>query len=362
LGKMMRLPVKEEVKEGFITGKVTDAKGNPVPYATVIISGAKIGTAADEQGNFKIKAKTGDVLKVTSAAFETKMVTLSNTGFQKIVLSQATMDGMIMVAVGGISACSSDEYVAPDEPRHIAQLYVKESGNNDPIANAQLTIVRNNQSKQKKRYTSSKGFYELRNIKKSDTYTITVSAMGYKEQSVIINGDAFRKRKIDKVILMQKQELNKIVQELAVTAEIQKSTQPVTMPDVVNSLTGNVGGVVVSARKVKSPLLYSLFRPLLSSTPKKPAEEVKAAEITAYPNPVELGGSITITTTNLAEGNYTLFITTITGEKLYSTPVKLSKAVSSFTINTAQIKNPGIYVIEMISESGNKTAGKLLVQ
>jgi azurin len=364
LGRMTRLPVKEEVKEGFVTGKVTDDKGNPVPYATVIVSGTKIGTAADEQGNFNIRAKTGDVFKISCVGFETKMVTLSNTGFQTIVLSSATMDGMLMVAVGGISACSSDDYVAPEQPRHIAQLYVKDNGNNDPVANAQLTIIRNNQDKQKKRYTSSKGFYELRNIKESDSYTITVSAMGYKEQSLIINGTDFNKRKMDRIILLEKQELKKLVQEIAVTAEIQKSTQPVTLPDAANALTGRVGGVQVfhETRITKPSLLSSLLRPLFSSSPKKPAEQAKTATITAYPNPVTLGGSVTITTANLAEGDYTLFITTIAGEKLYSTRVQLAKAGASFTINTVHVKKPGIYVIEMISESGNKAAGKLLIQ
>src|SRR6476620_8683283 len=54
----------------LISGKVTDAKGAPVPGATIKL---KSGTAvaADENGNFKINAQTGDVLTITSIDFET---------------------------------------------------------------------------------------------------------------------------------------------------------------------------------------------------------------------------------------------------------------------------------------------------
>lgn len=48
-----------------VTGKVTDAQGKPVPYATVTVKGTKIITQTDEQGNFTIKAGSGNVLNVT---------------------------------------------------------------------------------------------------------------------------------------------------------------------------------------------------------------------------------------------------------------------------------------------------------
>jgi TonB-linked SusC/RagA family outer membrane protein len=54
----------------LISGKVTDSKGVPVPGATVKLkSGAAV--AADEQGNFQINAKTGDVLTITSIDYGT---------------------------------------------------------------------------------------------------------------------------------------------------------------------------------------------------------------------------------------------------------------------------------------------------
>ena len=45
---------------------MTDESGNPIPFATVIIKGTKQGASADQNGNYTIKAKTGDVLVISS--------------------------------------------------------------------------------------------------------------------------------------------------------------------------------------------------------------------------------------------------------------------------------------------------------
>ncbi|MBC7886715.1 MAG: SusC/RagA family TonB-linked outer membrane protein [Ferruginibacter sp.] len=57
----------------LISGKVTDSKGVPVPAATVNLKGGA-AVAADENGNFKINAKTGDVLTISSIDFGTTSV------------------------------------------------------------------------------------------------------------------------------------------------------------------------------------------------------------------------------------------------------------------------------------------------
>ena len=59
-----------------ISGTVNDETGAPLPGATVTIKGTKLGTAADNNGQFRILAKTGDVLVVTGAGLETKEETV----------------------------------------------------------------------------------------------------------------------------------------------------------------------------------------------------------------------------------------------------------------------------------------------
>ena len=53
-----------------VTGKVTDDKGDVVPGASVKLKGTRTGVAADIDGQFRIQAKTGDVLVITGAGIE----------------------------------------------------------------------------------------------------------------------------------------------------------------------------------------------------------------------------------------------------------------------------------------------------
>jgi ABC-type uncharacterized transport system permease subunit len=56
-----------------IEGIVSDVKGLPLPGANVIIKG-KNGVLTDFDGIFKIKAKIGDVLIISSLGFDKKEV------------------------------------------------------------------------------------------------------------------------------------------------------------------------------------------------------------------------------------------------------------------------------------------------
>ncbi len=84
-----------------ITGKVTDSKGAAVPGATVK---TKSGTAvaADENGNFKINAETGDVLTVTSIDFETSTMKVGSKSFFDIVMTSSDnkLSEVIVTALG----------------------------------------------------------------------------------------------------------------------------------------------------------------------------------------------------------------------------------------------------------------------
>ncbi|HEX3934703.1 MAG TPA: carboxypeptidase-like regulatory domain-containing protein, partial [Puia sp.] len=59
-----------------ISGRVTDQANQPVPFATILLKGTKIATSADADGTFTIRAKQGDVLIISGAGFESKLVTV----------------------------------------------------------------------------------------------------------------------------------------------------------------------------------------------------------------------------------------------------------------------------------------------
>ena len=52
-----------------ITGKVTDEKGEPIPFATILIKGHRQGVSADQNGNFLTKVNPGETLVISAAGY-----------------------------------------------------------------------------------------------------------------------------------------------------------------------------------------------------------------------------------------------------------------------------------------------------
>ena len=86
-----------------IEGVVNDAKGLPVPGANVIIKGTKNGVITDFDGVFKIKAKIGDVLIISSLGFDKKEVKIQGNAV-KIVIeeSNTTLNEVVVVGYGTV--------------------------------------------------------------------------------------------------------------------------------------------------------------------------------------------------------------------------------------------------------------------
>lgn len=59
-----------------ITGTVTNEKGDALPGASITIKGTRTGVSADNNGLFRILAKTGDILVVSSSGMETTQATV----------------------------------------------------------------------------------------------------------------------------------------------------------------------------------------------------------------------------------------------------------------------------------------------
>ncbi|MGB8195344.1 MAG: carboxypeptidase-like regulatory domain-containing protein, partial [Chitinophagaceae bacterium] len=72
-----------------VTGKVTDDKGDPIPFATVTIKGTKNATVADAGGTFTIRAKSGDVLEISAQGMALQSVTVQSTGDVSVALTRS---------------------------------------------------------------------------------------------------------------------------------------------------------------------------------------------------------------------------------------------------------------------------------
>lgn len=83
-----------------ISGKVTDARGEAVAYATVTVKGTRNAVSANESGLFTIKAKTGDVLVVTGVGLQKTELKVGDESVITIVVEKATTNLTEVVVTG----------------------------------------------------------------------------------------------------------------------------------------------------------------------------------------------------------------------------------------------------------------------
>ena len=105
---------KSGAQEYLLTGKITNTKLEPVPYASIRVKELQTGTTADKDGNFQLQLEPGKYdLVISMLGFKTQVITLAikNHYQQNIILEQD--DGKLMGAVEvlGIKKDKAEEYV-----------------------------------------------------------------------------------------------------------------------------------------------------------------------------------------------------------------------------------------------------------
>ncbi|HVM86574.1 MAG TPA: SusC/RagA family TonB-linked outer membrane protein [Puia sp.] len=85
-----------------VTGKVTDATGNPIPGASIKIKGQKGGTSADVNGAFKITVPANAILIISGVGFETQEVAVgsSETVAASLKPSNSALSEVVVTALG----------------------------------------------------------------------------------------------------------------------------------------------------------------------------------------------------------------------------------------------------------------------
>src|SRR6185295_5849193 len=88
-----------------VTGRVTDEKGDPVPFATITIKGTKSASVADATGAFNVNVKSGSAIIISATGFQSKEISVEGLSKVSIQLSgfSRTIDEVIVTA-GGIKA------------------------------------------------------------------------------------------------------------------------------------------------------------------------------------------------------------------------------------------------------------------
>ena len=84
-----------------ITGQITDDKGVPIPFASILIKGTSKGVVADENGFYKINAATGDVLVVTATGVSSTQATVGSGNSVAITMQKTgVLDEVVVTALG----------------------------------------------------------------------------------------------------------------------------------------------------------------------------------------------------------------------------------------------------------------------
>jgi TonB-linked SusC/RagA family outer membrane protein len=84
-----------------ITGQVKDDKGDPIPFASVQIKGTNRGTTTDASGNFRIEAKTGDVIVITAVGSKDREVAVGSSNTYNVALEKSgALQEVVVTALG----------------------------------------------------------------------------------------------------------------------------------------------------------------------------------------------------------------------------------------------------------------------
>jgi TonB-linked SusC/RagA family outer membrane protein len=122
-----------------VTGKVTNAEGRPVPFATVTVKGTTTAVAADENGNFSIQAPSNAVLVFSSAGYQESEVNIGTQTTVNPTLSGAgALEAVVVTALGirradralgySVSKVNPESLLQKSEPDVLKSLQGKVAG------------------------------------------------------------------------------------------------------------------------------------------------------------------------------------------------------------------------------------------
>ncbi|HNA95053.1 MAG TPA: carboxypeptidase-like regulatory domain-containing protein, partial [Saprospiraceae bacterium] len=112
LVSMLLLAAGSLLAQRSVVGKVTDSSGDPLPGATVLVKGTSEGTAADDNGNFRINVPANaNTLVVSYTGFTTQEIVLGASNVVNVSLGEGvTLSETVVTALGVSKAEKSIGY------------------------------------------------------------------------------------------------------------------------------------------------------------------------------------------------------------------------------------------------------------
>ncbi len=94
------LSMAATAQKNTISGKVTDDKGEPVPFATITIKGSHHSVAADLNGNFTLQADRNAILVISAIGFGTAETSILESGHAYTLRNRNNMQEVVVTALG----------------------------------------------------------------------------------------------------------------------------------------------------------------------------------------------------------------------------------------------------------------------
>jgi len=114
--------------EKTISGKVTDAKKQPLPGVSIMVKGTKRGTISNDNGDFQIKANEGDVLQFFFTGFQTYQLTVGKAeSYQVTMLDDEKKLSEVLVTALGIKKDKAKVGFAAQEVKGAELVKARES-------------------------------------------------------------------------------------------------------------------------------------------------------------------------------------------------------------------------------------------
>ena len=367
--------------ESGIDGRVIDETGMALPGATVLVKGTNNATVTDANGAYHLSdVGANDFLKISAVGYCSKEIKASRSGNQVCMLKTVTMGEVVVVGL-----ISSDyDYNPPAIPTHVAVIEIKDNTTSQPLK-AKITIDNDDQDEPETATTNKNGIYKLRRIKESQNYRVTISAEGYEDSVLNIEGWKFNERKETRYVFLKRDNTAAHEQRRIIMGGIRSNVnEPLYIIDgqlANNEMIKNIKPEAIESIEVlKSASAVAVYggpaeAGVIVITTKKPltakhldeaikdkkqtageAEKVMLRAIDNFaiaPNPVRKGSAFTFSFTSKLYGDYSFQISNAAGVLLQSKKITVTEKLHVLQLQANANWANGIYYVTITDVKSN---------
>jgi hypothetical protein len=288
--------------------------------------------STNDDGEYTISANANlDTIEINAAGYEKKELVLNGKKIVDIVLSSVLLEDVIVV--GGMIAAEGNGF-STAVLKHIAVLEVKDNATLQPVKMASVIIKRAGGYKTDSLITDKKGICKLKKINGEDSYTLKITAVGYKDEEVKINGNDFDERKLIKQIFLEK---------LPSVADYKKMDSVVVTSRTICKKGMMTTGAMASVMHIERTYLDTLTLVKTKIT----------GALKIYPNPIKKGNAFTLTCKLKETGKYNIQIFDASGKIVLQKQIIAASKIYTEQLQTSSSWGSAVYYLRLF-DSNNK--------